>query len=170
MLYQGWSYSRHFSFLRRAPLPSFRGGGDGPSGPCGRRWIRTTEVERQQIYSLPHLATLVSARMLKNRLPSGETASGECRDVFLPSLSGDGECTCNALVGSAGQLLGGHKSKDFSFSILQKGGAILPEDLFTFALGRSSRRRFPLQERISLRPAAGCRCGQTNAEHYEKRF
>jgi len=35
--------------------------------------------------------------MLKNRSPSGETASGECRDVFLPSLSGDGEC--NALVG-----------------------------------------------------------------------
>ena len=26
----------------------------------GRRWIRTTEVERQQIYSLPHLATLVT--------------------------------------------------------------------------------------------------------------
>ena len=24
----------------------------------GQRWIRTTEVERQQIYSLPHLATL----------------------------------------------------------------------------------------------------------------
>ncbi len=28
---------------------------------CGQRWIRTTEVERQQIYSLPHLATLVFA-------------------------------------------------------------------------------------------------------------
>ncbi len=27
----------------------------------GQRWIRTTEVERQQIYSLPHLATLVFA-------------------------------------------------------------------------------------------------------------
>ena len=25
----------------------------------GRRWIRTTEGENQQIYSLPHLATLV---------------------------------------------------------------------------------------------------------------
>ena len=32
----------------------------------GRRWIRTTEVERQQIYSLPHLATLVFARTTKN--------------------------------------------------------------------------------------------------------
>ena len=29
--------------------------------PGGRRWIRTTEGVRQQIYSLPHLATLVSA-------------------------------------------------------------------------------------------------------------
>ena len=29
---------------------------------CGRRWIRTTEDVRQQIYSLPHLATLVFAR------------------------------------------------------------------------------------------------------------
>ena len=28
------------------------------SNTCGQRWIRTTEVERQQIYSLPHLATL----------------------------------------------------------------------------------------------------------------
>src|SRR5574344_716837 len=28
---------------------------------CGRRWIRTTEDVRQQIYSLPHLATLVFA-------------------------------------------------------------------------------------------------------------
>ena len=25
----------------------------------GRRWIRTTEGKNQQIYSLPHLATLV---------------------------------------------------------------------------------------------------------------
>ena len=28
---------------------------------CGQRWIRTTEGESQQIYSLPHLATLVFA-------------------------------------------------------------------------------------------------------------
>ena len=28
----------------------------------GQRWIRTTEVERQQIYSLPHLATLEFAQ------------------------------------------------------------------------------------------------------------
>ena len=30
----------------------------------GQRWIRTTEVERQQIYSLPHLATLVFAHLI----------------------------------------------------------------------------------------------------------
>ena len=28
---------------------------------CGQRWIRTTEGESQQIYSLPHLSTLVFA-------------------------------------------------------------------------------------------------------------
>ena len=28
---------------------------------CGQRWIRTTEGVSQQIYSLPHLATLVTA-------------------------------------------------------------------------------------------------------------
>ena len=31
---------------------------------CGRRWIRTTEGINQQIYSLPHLATLVFSRLL----------------------------------------------------------------------------------------------------------
>ena len=34
---------------------------------CGQRWIRTTEVERQQIYSLPHLATLVFALNISNK-------------------------------------------------------------------------------------------------------
>ena len=29
----------------------------------GQRWIRTTEVERQRIYSPPHLAALESARI-----------------------------------------------------------------------------------------------------------
>ncbi len=32
-----------------------------PTDRCGRRWIRTTEGKNQQIYSLPHLATLVFA-------------------------------------------------------------------------------------------------------------
>ena len=30
---------------------------------CGQRWIRTTEGVSQQIYSLPHLATLVTSRI-----------------------------------------------------------------------------------------------------------
>ena len=29
---------------------------------CGQRWIRTTEVERQQIYSLPHLTALETSQ------------------------------------------------------------------------------------------------------------
>ena len=29
---------------------------------CGQEWIRTTEVERQRIYSPPHLAALEPAR------------------------------------------------------------------------------------------------------------
>ena len=34
-----------------------------PTGSSsGKRWIRTTEGVRQQIYSLPHLATLVSSQ------------------------------------------------------------------------------------------------------------
>ena len=32
---------------------------------CGQRWIRTTEDESQQIYSLPHLATLEFALCVK---------------------------------------------------------------------------------------------------------
>ena len=32
---------------------------------CGQRWIRTTEGVSQQIYSLPHLATLVFARFVR---------------------------------------------------------------------------------------------------------
>ena len=39
---------------------------------CGQRWIRTTEVERQQIYSLPHLATLEFAQT-----PFGSFASAK---------------------------------------------------------------------------------------------
>ena len=31
---------------------------------CGQRWIRTTEGVSQQIYSLPHLATLVTSLVL----------------------------------------------------------------------------------------------------------
>ncbi len=34
---------------------------------CGERWIRTTVGVRQQIYSLPHLATLVSPQYFKHQ-------------------------------------------------------------------------------------------------------
>ena len=43
----------------------------------GQRWIRTTEVERQQIYSLPHLATLEFAQT-----PYGLFASAKVRLFF----------------------------------------------------------------------------------------
>ena len=43
-----------------------------PVFSCGQRWIRTTEVERQQIYSLPHLATLEFAQT-----PFGSFASAK---------------------------------------------------------------------------------------------
>ena len=44
---------------------------------CGQRWIRTTEVERQQIYSLPHLATLEFAQT-----PFGSFANAKVRLFF----------------------------------------------------------------------------------------
>ena len=50
MLYQ-------LSYFRKQSPFSFM------SEVCGRRWIRTTEGINQQIYSLPHLATLVFAQL-----------------------------------------------------------------------------------------------------------
>ena len=35
---------------------------------CGQRWIRTTEGESQQIYSLPHLATLEFALLISKTM------------------------------------------------------------------------------------------------------
>ena len=67
MLYQ-LSYFRNFRFSAEHRFRPFGGGRRRPGGPCGRRWIRTTEVERQQIYSLPHLATLVFAPTLQKEL------------------------------------------------------------------------------------------------------
>ena len=37
----------------------------------GQRWIRTTEGVSQQIYSLPHLATLVFAHVFQTFMPFG---------------------------------------------------------------------------------------------------
>ena len=57
MLYQ-LSYFRIDSY--RKP---FRRNLTSHSEVCGRGWIRTTEGESQQIYSLPHLATLEYAQL-----------------------------------------------------------------------------------------------------------
>ena len=46
----------------------------------GQRWIRTTEGVSQQIYSLPHLATLVTSLMFLNRFRS--TPPCRLRKVF----------------------------------------------------------------------------------------
>ena len=46
-----FSENSHFRFQNKSPIKA--------SGFRGRRWIRTTEGINQQIYSLPHLATLV---------------------------------------------------------------------------------------------------------------
>ena len=48
---------------------------------CGRRWIRTTEGINQQIYSLPHLATLVFALIsfYSSLRPLPESAGASCR-------------------------------------------------------------------------------------------
>ncbi|MDC2132704.1 hypothetical protein, partial [Bacteroides thetaiotaomicron] len=51
-------------------------------------WIRTTEVERQQIYSLPHLATLVFALNISNKeLKSNSEQYSEHRCFILSSSS-----------------------------------------------------------------------------------
>ena len=57
MLYQ-LSYFRIDSYRK-----SFRRNLTSHSEVCGRGWIRTTEGESQQIYSLPHLATLEYAQL-----------------------------------------------------------------------------------------------------------
>ena len=45
----------------------------------GQRWIRTTVGVRQQIYSLPHLATLVSAQVLQSLVSELARADGGIR-------------------------------------------------------------------------------------------
>ena len=55
---------------------------------CGHRWIRTTEGESQQIYSLPHLATLEYAlHMICGAVPRVMTACiGRYRITYPKSL------------------------------------------------------------------------------------
>ena len=46
-------------------------------GCCGRGWIRTTEALTQQIYSLPHLATLEHAQSLSISRASCRTRTND---------------------------------------------------------------------------------------------
>ena len=47
---------------------------------CGCGWIRTTEAEKQQIYSLPHLATLEHTQFQRSLSESPFTSPGaSCR-------------------------------------------------------------------------------------------
>ena len=63
MLYQ-LSYFRK-NKPHQSMHPSFVNDIATPTGSTsGKRWIRTTEGVRQQIYSLPHLATLVTSLVL----------------------------------------------------------------------------------------------------------
>ena len=52
----------------------------------GKRWIRTTEGVRQQIYSLPHLATLVSS-LIFTSLEKNSQGLGEPMEGFEPPTS-----------------------------------------------------------------------------------
>ena len=54
------------------------------SAECGRGWIRTTEAITQQIYSLPHLATLEHA-LRQKLLALGLTTS--LRSVVIKALA-----------------------------------------------------------------------------------
>ena len=63
----------------------------------GQRWIRTTEVERQQIYSLPHLATLEFAQT-----PFGSFASAKVRLFFEKASAIHEKVDCAADISSFG--------------------------------------------------------------------
>ena len=157
MLYQ-LSYFRNFPFLRRASLPSFRGR-RRPGGPCGRRWIRTTEVERQQIYSLPHLATLVSARYsnFKNLFPPTLSAPSRGPERRRRHRADGGIRTPDQLI--TNQLLWPTElHRQYSpFWIAKVGIKNLSRKLFgiNFLLFHSSQRTAP--DRPDFRGEIGCK-------------
>ena len=63
---------------------------------CGRRWIRTTEGINQQIYSLPHLATLVFSQ---NSLRTFEPMEGI--EPTTPRL----QITCSGQLSYIGNIV-----------------------------------------------------------------
>ena len=71
-----------------------------PQNIRGRRWIRTTEVVRQQIYSLPHLATLVFALFYFH----SHCATTEKRDLaLLPNTGGKTFAPASLTGGAIGE-------------------------------------------------------------------
>ena len=73
---------------------------------CGQRWIRTTEVERQQIYSLPHLATLEFALILVTISENAFATTLPFRDTLstLEPLVGFEPTTPRLQITCSGQL------------------------------------------------------------------
>src|SRR5688572_5566830 len=51
----------------------------------GQERIRTSEVERQRIYSPPHLAALEPARLLRSRLSESNQRPTDYKSVALPT-------------------------------------------------------------------------------------
>ena len=79
MLYQLSYFRKNKPHQSSFPLV-FRHRNPNRSNQSGKRWIRTTEGVRQQIYSLPHLATLVSSQFLLLQLDlSTKRADGGIR-------------------------------------------------------------------------------------------
>ena len=64
----------------------------------GKRWIRTTEGVRQQIYSLPHLATLVSSQYFVERPTLFELEPMEGFEPTTPRL----QITCSGQLSYIG--------------------------------------------------------------------
>ena len=76
---------------------------------CGKRWIRTTEGVRQQIYSLPHLATLVSSQYLTVGLSLISKEPMEGFEPTTPRL----QISCSGQLSYIGVSLNGCKGKNF---------------------------------------------------------
>lgn len=51
----------------------------------GQEWIRTTEVERQRIYSPPHLAALEPARTVLSRKWDSNPRPADYKSAALPT-------------------------------------------------------------------------------------
>jgi hypothetical protein len=53
---------------------------------CGQEWIRTTEVERQRIYSPPHLAALEPAQpIIKSQRRDSNPRPADYKSAALPA-------------------------------------------------------------------------------------